>query len=120
MPALDLIGFIPQVLPLLFLFVLFFVLLSWLFLPTISQIFAVRKESSSLSSVAASSTSSSLKTSVFASPASMEGKSLAFGPSLHSVLQTQFSQEISSELAKESGSSENSKKLQTLVSYKVK
>ena len=74
----------------------------------------------SLSSVAPSSTSSSLKTSVFASPASMEGKSLAFGPSLHSVLQTQFSQEISSELAKESGSSENSKKLQTLVSYKVK
>jgi len=120
MPALDLIGFIPQVLPLLFIFILFFVLLSRLFLPTIGQIFAVRKESSSLSTSAPSSSASALKTSIFASPASMEGKSLAFGPSLHSVLQTQFSQEISSGLSKEGGASESSKKLQTLVGYKIK
>jgi len=119
MPALDLIGFIPQVFPLVLIFILFFVLLSRLFLPTIGQIFIVRKQSSSLSSTAPAKTAT-LKTSVFASPASMDGKSLDFGPSLHSVLQAQFSQEISSELSKQSGASANSKKLQTLVSFKIK
>jgi len=118
MPALDLIGFIPQVLPLLLIFMLFFVLLSRFFLPTIGQIFAVRKLSSSLSSSSVAP-SSSLKTSVFASPASMSGKT-EFGPSLHSVLQDQFSRDISSELNKKSGASKNSRKLQTLVSFKVK
>jgi len=120
MPALDLIGFIPQVLPLFFIFILFFVILSRLFLPTIGQIFAVRTQSSALPTATAVAESTSLKTSIFASPASMERKSLNFGPSLHSVLQTQFSKDISSQLSKESGSSENSKKLQTLVSFKVK
>jgi hypothetical protein len=119
MPALDLIGFLPQVLPLFFIFILFFVLLSRLFLPTIGQIFAVRKQAASLSSGSSSTASTSLKTSVFASPATLEAKALECGPSLHSVLQTQFSAGLSGS-ANETSCSETSKNLQTLVSYKIK
>eukprot|EP01043_Picozoa_sp_COSAG02_P116731 COSAG02_NODE_53170_length_303_cov_1.014706_1_plen_91_part_01 len=91
MPVLETIGFIPQVLPLVILFLLFFAINAKLFLPTVGQIFAVRKQSSfalsNLDESAATSTTSSLKTSIFSSPGSLEGKSIEVGSSLHSVLQ---------------------------------
>jgi hypothetical protein len=64
---------------------LFFVLNAKIFLPTLGQIFAVRKQSSftlSNMTTAPSVTTSSLKTSIFSSPGSLrssEGKSLKAG-----------------------------------------
>ena len=124
MPVLETIGFIPQVLPLVILFLLFFTINAKLFLPTVGQIFAVRKQSSfaisNLDESATLSTKSSLKTSIFSSPGSLEGKSLEVGSSLHSVLQSQFSKNVNPSLLGEQTLSSDSKKLQDLISYKVK
>tara|TARA_B100000787_G_C16068070_1_gene238633 strand:+ start:118 stop:492 length:375 start_codon:yes stop_codon:yes gene_type:complete len=124
MPVLETIGFIPQVLPLVLLFLLFFAVNTKLFLPTVGQIFAVRKQSSfaisNLDESAPFSHSKSLKTSIFSSPGSMEGKSLQVGSSLHSVLQSQFSKNVNPSLLGEQSLSADSKKLQDLISYKVK
>ena len=124
MPVLETIGFIPQVLPLVILFLLFFAINAKLFLPTVGQIFAVRKQSSfavsNLSESAATPTTGSLKTSIFSSPGSFEGKKLEVGSSLHSVLQSQFSKNVNPSLLGEQTLSSDSKKLQDLISYKVK
>jgi hypothetical protein len=124
MPPLETIGFIPQVTPLLILLILSLVLNLKLFLPTVGQIFAVRKQSSYvLSNPISSSTqvkTSSLSTSIFCSPGSLgsdyESK---VGSSLHSVLQDQFSKEVNTAYLEDTSLSEDSKKLQTLLSYKV-
>ena len=125
MPTLETIGFIPQVAPLVILLLLSFVLNVKLFLPTVGQIFAVRKQSSYAISnllnqpeTTQTSSTSSLSTSIFSSPGSLGNKD--FGPSLHSVLQTQFSNKVNTSLLKDLEASEESKKLQTLISYKVK
>merc|ERR1719181_154260 len=124
MPTLETIGFVPQVAPLVILLLLSFVLNVKLFLPTVGQIFAVRKQSSYaisnlLNQPEATSTSMrSLSTSIFSSPGSLGSSD--FGPSLHSVLQTQFSSKVNTDLLKDLEASEESKKLQTLISYKVK
>jgi hypothetical protein len=124
MPTLETIGFVPQVAPLVILLLLSFVLNVKLFLPTVGQIFAVRKQSSYaisnlLNQPGATSTSTrSLSTSIFSSPGSLGSSD--FGPSLHSVLQTQFSSKVNTDLLKDLEASEESKKLQTLISYKVK
>ena len=122
MPTLETIGFIPQVAPLIILLILSLVLNVKLFLPTVGQIFAVRKQSSYVISneagLPASSASSTLSTSIFSSPGSLGNKD--FGSSLHSVLQTQFSSKVNTTLLKDLEASEESKKLQTLISYKVK
>ena len=119
MPVLESTGFIPQVFPLVILMTLFFVLNAKIFLPTLGQIFAVRKQSSftlSNMTTAPSVTTSSLKTSIFSSPGSLEGKSLKAGSSLHSVLQTQFSKNVNPSLLSEQKLSDDSKKLQDLIS----
>tara|TARA_Y100001956_G_scaffold80666_1_gene96332 strand:- start:67 stop:444 length:378 start_codon:yes stop_codon:yes gene_type:complete len=125
MPTLETIGFIPQVAPLVILLLLSFVLNVKLFLPTVGQIFAVRKQSSYAISnllnqpeTTQTSSTSSLSTSIFSSPGSLGNKD--FGSSLHSVLQTQFSNKVNTSLLKDLEASEESKKLQTLISYKVK
>ena len=124
MPTLETIGFVPQVAPLVILLLLSFVLNVKLFLPTVGQIFAVRKQSSYaisnlLNQPEATSTSTrSLSTLIFSSPGSLGSSD--FGPSLHSVLQTQFSSKVNTDLLKDLEASEESKKLQTLISYKVK
>ena len=125
MPTLETIGFIPQVAPLVILLLLSFVLNVKLFLPTVGQIFAVRKQSSYAISnllnqpeTTQTSSTSSLSTSIFSSPGSLGNKD--FGSSLHSVLQTQFSSKVNTTLLKDLEASEESKKLQTLISYKVK
>ena len=124
MPTLETIGFVPQVAPLVILLLLSFVLNVKLFLPTVGQLFAVRKQSSYaisnlLNQPEATSTSTrSLSTSIFSSPGSLGSSD--FGPSLHSVLQTQFSSKVNTDLLKDLEASEESKKLQTLISYKVK
>ena len=125
MPTLETIGFIPQVAPLVILLLLSFVLNVKLFLPTVGQIFAVRKQSSYAISnllnqpeTTQTSSTSCLSTSIFSSPGSLGNKD--FGSSLHSVLQTQFSNKVNTSLLKDLEASEESKKLQTLISYKVK
>ena len=126
MPTLETIGFIPQVAPLVILLLLSFVLNVKLFLPTVGQVFAVRKQSSyAISSLLnqpakqpTTTSSRPLSTSIFSSPGSLETGD--FGPSLHSVLQTQFSTKVNTDLLKDVEASEESKKLQTLISYKVK
>ena len=125
MPTLETIGFVPQVAPLVILLLLSFVLNVKLFLPTVGQIFAVRKQSSYAISnllnqpeTTQTSSTSSLSTSIFSSPGSLGNKD--FGSSLHSVLQTQFSSKVNTTLLKDLEASEESKKLQTLISYKVK
>ena len=125
MPTLETIGFIPQVAPLVILLLLSFVLNVKLFLPTVGQIFAVRKQSSYAISnllnqpeTTQTSSTSSLSTSIFSSPGSLGNKD--FGSSLHSVLQTQFSNKVNTSLLKDLEASEESKKLQTLISYKIK
>ena len=125
MPTLETIGFIPQVAPLVILLLLSFVLNVKLFLPTVGQIFAVRKQSSYAISnllnqpeTTQTSSTSSLSTSIFSSPGSLGNKD--FGSSLHSVLQPQFSNKVNTSLLKDLEASEESKKLQTLISYKVK
>ena len=125
MPVLESLGFIPQVAPLVILLLLSFVLNVKLFLPTVGQIFAVRKQSSYAISnllnqpeTTQTSSTSSLSTSIFSSPGSLGNKD--FGSSLHSVLQTQFSNKVNTSLLKDLEASEESKKLQTLISYKVK
>ena len=125
MPTLETIGFIPQVAPLVILLLLSFVLNVKLFLTTVGQIFAVRKQSSYAISnllnqpeTTQTSSTSSLSTSIFSSPGSLGNKD--FGSSLHSVLQTQFSNKVNTSLLKDLEASEESKKLQTLISYKVK
>ena len=125
MPTLETIGFIPQVAPLVILLLLSFLLNVKLFLPTVGQIFAVRKQSSYAISnllnqpeTTQTSSTSSLSTSIFSSPGSLGNKD--FGSSLHSVLQTQFSSKVNTTLLKDLEASEESKKLQTLISYKVK
>ena len=124
MPVLETIGFIPQVLPLVILFLLFFAVNAKLFLPTVGQIFAVRKQSSfavsNLSESAPTPTAGPLKTSIFSSPGSFEGEELEVGSSLHSVLQSQFSKNMNPSLLGEQTVSSDSKKLQDLISYKVK
>eukprot|EP01052_Picozoa_sp_SAG31_P069236 SAG31_NODE_28058_length_416_cov_0.722397_1_plen_88_part_01 len=88
MPTLETIGFVPQVAPLVILLLLSFVLNVKLFLPTVGQIFAVRKQSSYaisnlLNQPEATSTSTrSLSTSIFSSPGSL--RSSDFHQSLHS------------------------------------
>ena len=124
MPTLETIGFVPQVAPLVILLLLSFVLNVKLFLPTVGQIFAVRKQSSyAISNLlnqpeSTAGSSRSLSTSIFSSPGSLG--SSEFGSSLHSVLQTQFSTKVNTDLLKDLEASEESKKLQTLISYKVK
>ena len=124
MPVLESIGFIPQVAPLVILLLLSFVLNVKLFLPTVGQIFAVRKQSSyAISNLlsqpeAPVAPTRSLSTSIFSSPGSLG--SADFGPSLHSVLQSQFSTKVNTDLLKDLEASEESKKLQTLISFKVK
>jgi len=124
MPPLETIGFIPQVTPLLILLILSLVLNLKLFLPTVGQIFAVRKQSSYVLSNSTVSTTegrtSSLSTSIFCSPGSLGSSYEAkMGSSLHSVLQDQFTKEVNTAYLEDSSSSEESKKLQTLLSYKV-
>jgi len=124
MPPLETIGFIPQVTPLLILLILSLVLNLKLFLPTVGQIFAVRKQSSYvLSNSTPSSTggrTSSLSTSIFCSPGSLGSSyETQIGSSLHSFLQDQFTKEVNTAYLEDSSSSEESKKLQTLLSYKV-
>ena len=124
MPPLETIGFIPQVTPLLILLILSLVLHLKLFLPTVGQIFAVRKQSSYVLSNSTVSTTegrtSSLSTSIFCSPGSLGSSYEAkMGSSLHSVLQDQFTKEVNTAYLEDSSSSEESKKLQTLLSYKV-
>lgn len=123
MPTLETIGFIPQVAPLVILLIVSLVLNVKLFLPTVGQIFAVRKQSSYvLTNEAASTTpssSSSLSTSIFSSPGSM-GPKAEIGSSLQSVLQNQFSSNVNTDLLHEVSASEEAKKLQTLISYKIK
>ena len=123
MPTLETIGFIPQVAPLVILLLVSLVLNVKLFLPTVGQIFAVRKQSSYvLTNEAASTTpssSSSLSTSIFSSPGSM-GPKAEIGSSLQSVLQNQFSSNVNTDLLHEVSASEEAKKLQTLISYKIK
>ena len=106
MPTLETIGFIPQVAPLVILLLLSFVLNVKLFLPTVGQIFAVRKQSSYAISnllnqpeTTQTSSTSSLSTSIFSSPGSLGNKD--FGSSLHSVLQTQFSNKVNTSLLKD-------------------
>ena len=103
MPTLETIGFIPQVAPLVILLIVSLVLNVKLFLPTVGQIFAVRKQSSYvLTNEAASTTpssSSSLSTSIFSSPGSMGPK--ADWSSLQSVLQNQFSSNVNTDLLHE-------------------
>ena len=124
MPVLEFSGFIPQVAPLVILLLLSFVLNVKLFLPTVGQIFAVRKQSSyaisNLLSQAEAPTAParSLSTSIFSSPGSLGSSD--FSPSLHSVLQSQFSTKVNTDLLKDLEASEESKKLQTLISFKVK
>ena len=59
-------------------------------------------------------------TTIFCSPGSLgsdyESK---VGSSLHSVLQDQFSKEVNTAYLEDTSLSEDSKKLQTLLSYKV-
>ncbi len=81
MPTLETIGFIPQVAPLVILLLLSFVLNVKLFLPTVGQIFAVRKQSSYAISnllnqpeTTQTSSTSSLSTSIFSSPGSLGNK----------------------------------------------
>ena len=131
MPPLETIGFIPQVTPLLILLILSLVLNLKLFLPTVGQIFAVRKQSSYvLSNSTPSSTGGrtsslapkggTLSTSIFSSPGSLGSSyETKMGSSLHSVLQDQFTKEVNTAYLEDSSSSEESKKLQTLLSYKV-
>ena len=123
MPTLETIGFIPQVAPLVILLIVYLVLNVKLFLPTVGKIFAVRKQSSYvLTNEAASTTpssSSSLSTSIFSSPGSM-GPKADIGSSLQSVLQNQFSSNVNTDLLHEVSASEEAKKLQTLISYKIK
>jgi len=122
MPPLETIGFIPQVTPLLILLILSLVLNLKLFLPTVGQIFAVRKQSSYVlsNSTLNNKRTSSLSTSIFCSPGSL-GSSYEdkIGSSLHSVLQDQFTKEVNTAYLEDTSSSEESKKLQTLLSYKV-
>ena len=124
MPPLETIGFIPQVTPLLILLILSLVLNLKLFLPTVGQIFAVRKQSSyAISNLlsqpeAPTAPARSLSTSIFSSPGSLGSSD--FSPSLHSVLQSQFSNKVNTDLLKDLEASEESKKLQTLISFKVK
>ena len=105
MPVLESIGFIPQVAPLVILLLLSFVLNVKLFLPTVGQIFAVRKQSSyaisNLLSQAEAPTAParSLSTSIFSSPGSLGSSD--FSPSLHSVLQSQFSTKVNTDLLKD-------------------
>ena len=122
MPVLEKTAIIPQVAPLVILLLLSFVLNVKLFLPTVGQIFAVRKQSSyAISNLlnqpeAPSSKSRSLSTSIFSSPSSVDSAS----SSLHSVLQSQFSTKVNTDLLGDLEASEESKKLQTLISFKVK
>ena len=127
MPVLELSGFIPQVAPLVILLLLSFVLNVKLFLPTVGQIFAVRKQysyaisnllSQAEAPTAPTAPARSLSTSIFSSPGSLGSSD--FSPSLHSVLQSQFSTKVNTDLLKDLEASEESKKLQTLISFKVK
>ena len=124
MPTLETIGFIPQVAPLVILLIISLVLNVKLFLPTVGQIFAVRKQSSYAitnllnQSEATAPTTTSLSTSIFSAPGSLG--SSKFGSSLHSVLQTQFSSKVNTNLVTDVQASEESKKLQSLISYKIK
>ena len=122
MPVLEKIGFLPQVAPLVILLLLSFVLNVKLFLPTVGQIFAVRQQSSyAISNLlnqpeAPAAPSRSLSTSMFSSPGSVKSDN----SSLHSVLQSQFSSKLNTDLLGDAEASEESKKLQTLISFKVK
>ena len=123
MPVLESLGFIPQVAPLVILLLLSFVLNVKLFLPTVGQIFAVRKQSSYAisnllnQSEAPTTPSRSLSTSMFSSPGSA---AKGCPSSLHSVLQSQFSTKLNTDLLGDVEASEESKKLQTLISFKIK
>ena len=122
MPVLEATAFHGQIAPLVILLLLSFVLNVKLFLPTVGQIFAVRKQSSyAISNLlsqpeAPAAPSRSLSTSIFSSPGSVDSAS----SSLHSVLQSQFSTKVNTDLLRDAEASEESKKLQTLISFKVK
>ena len=122
MPVLESLAFQPQVAPLVILLLLSFVLNVKLFLPTVGQIFAVRQQSSyAISNLlnqpeAPATPSRSLSTSMFSSPGSVKSEN----SSLHSVLQSQFSTKLNTDLLGDAEASEESKKLQTLISFKVK
>ena len=122
MPVLESLGFQTQVAPLVILLLLSFVLNVKLFLPTVGQIFAVRQQSSyAISNLlnqpeAPAAPSRSLSTSMFSSPGSVKSDN----SSLHSVLQSQFSTKLNTDLLGDAEASEESKKLQTLISFKIK
>ena len=122
MPVLESLGFQTQVAPLVILLLLSFVLNVKLFLPTVGQIFAVRQQSSyAISNLlnqpeAPAAPSRSLSTSMFSSPGSVKSDN----SSLHSVLQSQFSSKLNTDLLGDAEASEESKKLQTLISFKIK
>ena len=122
MPVLESLGFQTQVAPLVILLLLSFVLNVKLFLPTVGQIFAVRQQSSyAISNLlnqpeAPAAPSRSLSTSMFSSPGSVKSDN----SSLHSVLQSQFSTKLNTDLLSDAEASEESKKLQTLISFKIK
>ena len=122
MPVLESTSFHGQVAPLVILLLLSFVLNVKLFLPTVGQIFAVRQQSSyAISNLlnqpeAPATPSRSLSTSMFSSPGSVKSEN----SSLHSVLQSQFSTKLNTDLLGDAEASEESKKLQTLISFKVK
>ena len=122
MPVLESTSFHGQVAPLVILLLLSFVLNVKLFLPTVGQIFAVRQQSSyAISNLlnqpeAPAAPSRSLSTSMFSSPGSVKSDN----SSLHSVLQSQFSTKLNTDLLGDAEASEESKKLQTLISFKIK
>ena len=122
MPVLESTSFHGQVAPLVILLLLSFVLNVKLFLPTVGQIFAVRQQSSyAISNLlnqpeAPATPSRSLSTSMFSSPGSVKSEN----SSLHSVLQSQFSTKLNTDLLGDAEASEESKKLQTLISFKIK
>ena len=122
MPVLESTAFHGQIAPLVILLLLSFVLNVKLFLPTVGQIFAVRQQSSyAISNLlnqpeAPAAPSRSLSTSMFSSPGSVKSDN----SSLHSVLQSQFSTKLNTDLLSDAEASEESKKLQTLISFKIK
>ena len=122
MPVLESTAFHGQIAPLVILLLLSFVLNVKLFLPTVGQIFAVRQQSSyAISNLlnqpeAPAAPSRSLSTSMFSSPGSVKSDN----SSLHSVLQSQFSSKLNTDLLGDAEASEESKKLQTLISFKIK
>jgi len=122
MPALESIGVLTQVFPMMILFIVLLVLLVKLFLPVVGQVIVVRKHLSSVVRDSAnkdgSVSSNKLKTGIFAYPGSFEGKVIA-GSSLYSAVQNRFQDTVLSSV-NSSELSSDTQILQKLASYKVK